>query len=108
MTVASVSRNARWHYLSALANNGLGNTILATEHISKAVQMEPNNSLYRRLYQQFRSAGQTYENNAKGFDMYAAHILFLKTQIPIQKQSRNRIQICKSHSRFSLFKRIKF
>lgn len=74
MTVASVSRNARWHYLSALANNGLGNTILATEHISKAVQMEPNNSLYRRLYQQFRSAGQTYENNAKGFDMYAAHM----------------------------------
>lgn len=74
MTVASVSRNARWHYLSALANNGLGNTILATEHISKAVQMEPNNTLYRRLYQQFRSAGQTYENNAKGFDMYAAHM----------------------------------
>jgi molecular chaperone DnaJ len=74
MTVASVSRNARWYYLSALANEGLGNTILATEHISKALQMEPNNQLYRRLYQQFRSAGQTYENNAKGFDMYASHV----------------------------------
>ena len=74
MTVASVSRNARWHYLSALANNGLGNTILATEHISKAVQLEPNNQIYRRLYQEFRSAGQTYETNARGFDMYAAHM----------------------------------
>lgn len=74
MTVASVSRNARWHYLSALANNGLGNTILATEHISKAVQMEPENLLYRRLYQQFRSSGQTYETNAKGFDMYASNM----------------------------------
>jgi molecular chaperone DnaJ len=74
MTVTSVSRNARWYYLSALANHGLGNTILATDHISKALQMEPNNQLYRRLYQQFRSAGQTYETNAKGFDMYASHM----------------------------------
>jgi molecular chaperone DnaJ len=72
MTVASVSRNARWYYLSALANSSLGNTILATEYITKAVQAEPGNQVYRHLYQQFRSAGKTYEKNAKGFNMYAS------------------------------------
>ena len=74
MTVASVSRNARWHYLSALANNGLGNKILATEQMQKAVQLDPNNRMYHQLLQQFRRAGQTYEQNARGFDMQAMNM----------------------------------
>lgn len=74
VTVASVSRDARWHYLSALANNGLGNKILATEQMQKAVQLDPNNRMYHQLLQQFRRAGQTYEQNASGFDMRAMNM----------------------------------
>ena len=74
MTVASVSRNARWHYLAALANNGLGNKILATEQMQKAVQLDPNNRMYHQLLQQFRRAGQTYEQNARGFDIQAMNM----------------------------------
>ena len=39
-------RNANWYYLSALANNGLGNQVTALEHIRKAVSMEPDNQQY--------------------------------------------------------------
>ena len=33
-------RNANWYYLSALANNGLGNQVTALEHIRKAVSID--------------------------------------------------------------------
>ena len=39
-------RNARWYYLSALANDGLGNQVTAMEHIRRAVSMEPDNQEY--------------------------------------------------------------
>lgn len=69
--IVSVSRDARWYYLSGVANHGAGNTILATEHMQRAVQMDPNNQLYHTLLRQYRQAGQTYENNARGYDMRA-------------------------------------
>lgn len=34
-------RNARWYYLSGLANSGLGNKILALQHLQQAVRMDP-------------------------------------------------------------------
>lgn len=69
--IVSVSRDARWYYLSGVANHGAGNTILATEHMQRAVQMDPNNQLYHTLLRQYRQAGQTYEQNARGFNMGA-------------------------------------
>lgn len=69
--IPSTGRNARWYYLSALANYGAGNTIMAMEHIQRAVQMDPNNQLYQTILRQYRQAGQTYENNAQGFNMWA-------------------------------------
>ncbi len=57
--IPSTGRNARWYYLSSLANNGLGNSTAAIEHMRKAVQMDPNNRLYHQLLQQFRNAEQT-------------------------------------------------
>ena len=39
-------RTARWYYLSALANRGLGNQVTALEHIRRAVSMEPDNVEY--------------------------------------------------------------
>jgi len=68
--IPSTGRNARWFYLSALANNGLGNSVQAVDHMTKAAQLEPNNRTYVQLLQQFRRAGQTYETNARGFDMH--------------------------------------
>ncbi|MBQ8655228.1 MAG: DnaJ domain-containing protein [Clostridia bacterium] len=69
--IVSVSRDARWYYLSGVANHGAGNQILATEHMQRAVQMDPNNQLYHALLRQYRQAGQTYESNARGFNMHA-------------------------------------
>ena len=72
-SVVSVERNARWYYLSALANKGAGNTLVALEHIRKAVKLDPNNADYRRAYQQFQMAGQAYqqEGTKRGFTISA-------------------------------------
>lgn len=72
--IPSTGRNARWYYLSALANNGMGNNVMAVDHMQKAAQMEPGNRSYVQLLQQFRRAGQAYEQNAEGFNMHAVDV----------------------------------
>ena len=75
--VPSTYRDARWYYLSSLANHGLGNSTAAIEHMRKAVQMEPNNRLYHQLLQQFRNAEQTcsaQQNKTTGFQMPVVNI----------------------------------
>ncbi len=69
--VPGSGRTARWYYLSALANRGAGNTVLAFDHIAKATQMEPGNQTYRRAQEVFKRTGQTYqqEGRARGFTM---------------------------------------
>jgi hypothetical protein len=52
----------------------LGNTVQAVDHMTKAAQMDPNNRTYVQLLQQFRQAGRTYEQNARGFDMQAMEL----------------------------------
>ena len=42
----TADKDARWYYLSALANDGLGNQVTALEHIRRAVSMEPDNREY--------------------------------------------------------------
>lgn len=44
-------RNARWYYLSALANMSLGNHAVAQDHIKTAYAKEPNNMTYQQAYQ---------------------------------------------------------
>ncbi len=70
-SVVSGQRNARWHYLSALAHQGAGNTLMALELIRKAVQMDPGNADYQRAQRQFQRAGTTYqqEGQAQGFSI---------------------------------------
>lgn len=70
-SIPSTGRNARWYYLSGLANHGAGNTIAATEHMQRAVQLDPNNQAYHTLLRQYRQAGQTYETNARGYNTWA-------------------------------------
>lgn len=69
--IPSDGRNARWHYLSAMANQALDNYMQATDHMEKAAQMEPKNQMYQQLLLQFRTAGQMREKGAGGFEFNA-------------------------------------
>ncbi len=60
-------RDANWYYLSALANNGLGNQVTALEHIRKAVSMEPDNQQYLWTLQQIEHGDSGYRRTAGGF-----------------------------------------
>lgn len=59
--------NARWYYLSAMANSGSGNNVLAKEHAQRAVSMDPDNMLYRQFLSQLENGGQWYQTMG---DMY--------------------------------------
>ena len=63
----STERNARWYYLSALANDGLGNQITALEHIRRAVSMEPDNMEYLAALEQIENGGAAYRRQAGNF-----------------------------------------
>ena len=68
----ATDRNARWYYLSALANNGLGNQVTALEHIRRAVSMEPDNQEYLDALNQIEHGGAAYRRQAgnfSGFEM---------------------------------------
>lgn len=60
-------RNANWYYLSALANNGLGNQVTALEHIRKAVSMEPDNQQYLWTLQQLEHGDSSYRQTAGNY-----------------------------------------
>lgn len=71
---ASSDRDARWYYLSALANDGLGNQVTALEHIRRAVSMEPDNPEYLRVLNAMESGGSAYRQRTgdfRGFSMGA-------------------------------------
>ncbi len=53
-------RDARWHYLFAIANSGIGNNVAAMEAAHQAVAMEPGNQEYRQLYAQLQNGGSWY------------------------------------------------
>ena len=54
-------RDARWYYLSAYANYGVGNNGIALEHAKRAVQMDPSNLSYRELLNMLESGGTWYQ-----------------------------------------------
>lgn len=60
-------RNARWYYLSALANDGIGNQVTALEHIRRAVSMEPANAEYLHALNAIENGGAAYRQQAGGF-----------------------------------------
>lgn len=63
----STQRNAQWYYLSALANDGMGNQVTALEHIRRAVSMEPDNGLYLRTLRSIENGGAAYREHAEGY-----------------------------------------
>lgn len=69
----SAERNARWYYLSALANNGLGNQVTALEHIRRAVSMDPNNAEYLDLLDRIEHGGDAYRRQAGNFTGFSGN-----------------------------------
>lgn len=61
------NRDARWYYLSALANDGAGNQVTALEHIRKAVSMEPDNMEYLQALEQIENGGAAYRQRTGSF-----------------------------------------
>ncbi|MDY5727231.1 MAG: DnaJ domain-containing protein [Erysipelotrichaceae bacterium] len=55
-------KNARWYYLSAVANYNIGNRKISLEHIEKACQFEPDNQTYQQTYQAIKSNRRTYRD----------------------------------------------
>lgn len=66
------NRDGRWYYLSALANDGLGNQVTALEHIRRAVSMEPGNPTYLSALEHIQNGGAAYRRQAGNFRGYAA------------------------------------
>ena len=60
------NRTAMWYYVSAYANAGLGNNLVAREHAAQAVNMEPNNLQYRQLLNQLDFSSRRYQNSPFG------------------------------------------
>ena len=64
------NRNAQWYYLSALANNGLGNQVTALEHIRRAVSMAPDNMEYLHALDEIEHGGAAYRRQAQHYGGY--------------------------------------
>lgn len=77
--ITSHYRDARWYYLSALANNGAGNSLMALEQIRRAVRMDPNNLEYQRAQRTFQQDSAEYQEQgqAKGFTMVGVDPMML-------------------------------
>lgn len=56
------NRSARWFYYSAVANNGVGNNLMAYEHARQAAILEPSNRDYQNLVNQLQFRTQRYQN----------------------------------------------
>jgi len=65
--VPQAERNARWYYLCALSNYGLGNRIAAIEKAEAAVRLDPNNMEYRSLLNELQHGGNFYRSYSQGF-----------------------------------------
>lgn len=63
------NRSARWYYLSAVANNGIGNNVAALNHAKQALSMEPDNYTYQNLVNHLESGGSWYttQQSSRGF-----------------------------------------
>ncbi len=59
--------NARWYYLSALANMSLGNTSVAESHIKTAYAKEPGNREYEQAYQSIMNGVNPLDYNPFSF-----------------------------------------
>ena len=74
------TKNALWHYYSAIANSGLGNQIMALDHARTAVNLEPNNMEYRQLLNSLQNGNNWYagRQSSYGYDTFGSDGYCLK------------------------------
>lgn len=60
-------RDARWHYLCAIANSGMGNNVAALDAARQAAAMEPGNQEYQQLYAQLQNGGSWYYDRRQSY-----------------------------------------
>lgn len=61
-------RQGRWYYYSAMANQGVGNTATALEHIRRAVELEPSNVQYRQFQEHLEYGGTWYSSMGRSYE----------------------------------------
>lgn len=61
-------RQGRWYYYSAMANQGVGNTATALEHIRRAVELEPSNIRYRQFQENLEYGGTWYTTRGSVYE----------------------------------------
>ena len=71
---AMPNRDAKWYYLSALAQEGLGNQVTALEHMKRAVSMDPGNLRYQQELSRMEYGGQTYRQSAGNFQGFGMNM----------------------------------
>lgn len=65
------NRTAHWYFLSALANNGVGNNVLALDHAKTAASLEPTNIQYRQLVNSLENGSSWYSDRQQNYgDVY--------------------------------------
>ena len=60
------NRSARWYYFSSIANQGLGNNVVALDYARRAVEMDPGNQEYQQYYNQLQNGGTMFSGNPFG------------------------------------------
>lgn len=65
--ITEAERDGSWYYYSALANTGVGNSIIALDHARRAVQLEPNNIQYQQFLVQLESGGNWYQSMGESY-----------------------------------------
>lgn len=63
------NRTGRWYYISAVANQGIGNQAKALEHIRTAMSMEPGNTEYQQFYNVLQNGGSWYAGRGAEYGM---------------------------------------
>lgn len=77
-------RNARWYYLSGLANSGLGNKILALQHLQQAVRLDPSNLEYRQALLRIQTGSQFYQDNGRRRFLHLGQLQLVFFPVPVQ------------------------
>ena len=67
-------KGAEWYYLSALANQGVGNQVTALEHMRKAVSMDPGNQEYLNALDRMEHGGDTYRRQAGNYQGFGLNM----------------------------------
>lgn len=61
------NHNGKWYYYSAVAHYGKDNQATALEHIQRAMNIEPDNIEYQRVYSQMKNGSNWYHGMGRTY-----------------------------------------